>query len=331
MASTLIFLGTRGEIDRRSRLHHRRSSVLIRCKAVTIMIDRGRDRLRLPRSPVPDGILLTHAHEDHAGGLAQGASGPVYATAKTLALLARYPISDPRPIAPRPPVRLGPTRIEAFTLQHSIRAPAVGYRVTQASTVLFYAPDVAAIDDRHEALDGVNIYIGDGATMVHSMVRQRGVQKIGHASIRSQLDWCRREGVRQAIFTHCGSGIVRGDGRRVNAVLRRLRSEFGVAARLARDGLVIPFVARRAQNAARQPCPEFKWPDRHLGGFAATIANTLFAGNTSPAPVLAAPPAFLAELRKRLPKQARAAVVAEVDKDLLHLPVAEIELNLFGS
>ncbi len=48
------------------RLHHRHSSVLVRSEAVKIMIDRGRDWVRLPKSIVPDGILLTHAHDDHA-------------------------------------------------------------------------------------------------------------------------------------------------------------------------------------------------------------------------------------------------------------------------
>jgi hypothetical protein len=59
---------------------------------------------------------------------------------------------------------------------------------------------------------------------------------IGHAPITTQLQWCRRQGVRRAIFTHCGSQIVAGDERRASSVVRQLGKEYGVEARLAYDG-----------------------------------------------------------------------------------------------
>jgi protein required for attachment to host cells len=59
--------------------------------------------------------------------------------------------------------------------------------------------------------------------------------------------------------------------------------------------------------------------------FAASVVHQLLAEGDPSVLVLAAPPAFLAELRKRLPKRMRAKVIAELDKDLTHLPVGEIE------
>jgi len=83
-------------------------------------------------------------------------------------------------------------------------------------------------------------YIGDGATVTRSMVRRRSRELIGHATIGAQLVWCRLEGVGRAIFTHCGSEIVRSDARVIAARIRKLGFEQGVDARVADDGLMLP-------------------------------------------------------------------------------------------
>jgi hypothetical protein len=51
------------------------------------------------------------------------------------------------------------------------------------------------------------------------------------------LDWCVSVGVRRAVFTHCGSEIVKGDTRKVTASVRALGSERGIEALIAHDGL----------------------------------------------------------------------------------------------
>jgi hypothetical protein len=62
---------------------------------------------------------------------------------------------------------------------------------------------------------------------------------LGHAPIRVQLGWCRDAGVRDAVFTHCGSEIVGADERKLGATIRALAREYGVRARIAYDGLEI--------------------------------------------------------------------------------------------
>ena len=62
--------------------------------------------------------------------------------------------------------------------------------------------------------------------------------------MREQLEWCASEGVPRAIFTHCGSAIVRADGRAVAAVIRELASAAGVEAAIARDGLRLELESR---------------------------------------------------------------------------------------
>ena len=59
--------------------------------------------------------------------------------------------------------------------------------------------------------------------------------------------------------------------------------------------------------------------------FAANLVERLFADRTPPALVLAAPPAFLAQIRKRLPRRVKDNVLAEFNRDLTRLAVHEIE------
>jgi phosphoribosyl 1,2-cyclic phosphodiesterase len=233
----LIFLGTRGEIEGRSRRHRRHSALLVSHSGARIMIDCGADWLHWLHSLAPSAILLTHAHPDHASGLARGAPCPVYATAETLKLLRNYPLREQRTVVLRRPFAFGGLRFEAFSVEHSIRAPAVGYRVSAAACCFFYVPDVVAIRDRRRALEGAQLYIGDGAVIRRSMVRRRGEERIGHTPILAQLDWCEAERVGEAVFTHCGSEIVRSDARRLNGLIRCLGRERGIAASIAYDGL----------------------------------------------------------------------------------------------
>ena len=236
-AIELTFLGTRGEIEARSRRHFRHSALLVRQGEARIMIDCGADWLKRLKMVAPTAIVLTHGHGDHAFGLARGAPCPVHATEETWPLIASFPIEDRRSVHPRKPFRIGGIAFEAFPVQHSLRAPAVGYRVSRGRAALFYVPDVASIREQTAALRGISLYVGDGATLVRSMVRRRGRSLIGHAPIKTQLLWCQREGVKTAIFTHCGSLIVKGDARAMAGRVRALGLECGIDASLAHDGL----------------------------------------------------------------------------------------------
>lgn len=232
----LTFLGTRGEIEARSPRHRRHGALLVEHANARIMIDCGADWLGRLHAIAPTAIVLTHAHLDHAGGLAEGAPCPVYGTSETQCILKRFPIGDRRKMPLTRTVTIGALRFRAYRVEHSVRAPAVGYRVSAKAGSFFYLPDVASLPSPSDALRGIGIYIGDGATLRRSMVRMKDGVLIGHTPIATQLRWCANAHVHRAIFIHCGSPIVRGNTRAFAAIVRDLGREYSIDTRLACDG-----------------------------------------------------------------------------------------------
>ncbi len=195
----LTFLGTRGEIDARTRRHRMHTSLLVSYRSANVMIDCGLDWLgKLKRvSPIKERQLIKE----------------------------------------RTPTKIWGITFEAFPVEHSILSPAVGYRASAGRACIFYAPDLIFIHERSAALEGVHIYIGDGATVTRSFIRKRGRALIGHSPVRTQLTWCQKEGVPRAIITHCGSEIVTGDEREIAVKIRAMAAERNVEVRIAYDGM----------------------------------------------------------------------------------------------
>ncbi len=151
-------------------------------------------------------------------------------------MIRHFPIADRRNLSIRRETVIAGVRFEPFQVDHSDRAPAVGFRISLDTQRIFYVPDVARIQNAASVLRGVGLYVGDGASLKHSIIRQKERATVGHASIVAQLAWCAKAGIRSVIFTHCGSGIVRDRDRRLDIVLKRLAAEHGIGARIASDG-----------------------------------------------------------------------------------------------
>ncbi len=126
----LIFLGTRGEIEKRTRRHSMHTALLVSYRSAHVMIDCGLDWMGKFERLRPSAIVLTHAHPDHAWGLKRGAPCPVYAPQKTWQELQHYPIKDQHVMDERTRTKICGITFEAFPVEHSILSPAVGYRVS---------------------------------------------------------------------------------------------------------------------------------------------------------------------------------------------------------
>src|SRR6266513_3678719 len=138
----LTFLGTRGEIEARTRQHKMHTSLLVSFRARRVMIDCGLDWLRKFERLRPDAIVLTHAHPDHAWGLKNGAPCPVNAPQKTWRTLQRCKIDNRQTIKERDPTKICGITFEAFPVEHWILAPAVAYRISAGRACIFYGPDL---------------------------------------------------------------------------------------------------------------------------------------------------------------------------------------------
>jgi phosphoribosyl 1,2-cyclic phosphodiesterase len=213
------------------------TSLMASYRGADVMIDCGLDWLGKFERLRPSAIVLTRAHPDHAWGLKNGAPCSVHAPQKTWETLTRCRVEDRQLIKERIRTKICGVMFEAFAVEHSILAPAVGYRISAGHACIFYVPDLIFIHDRAAALQNVQIYIGDGATVTRSFIRRRGKTLIGHSPVRTQLTWREKEGVPQAIITHCGSEIVTGDERKLSAQLRALAADRDIEVRIAYDGM----------------------------------------------------------------------------------------------
>lgn len=233
----VTFIGTRGQIDTRSDRHRRHASLLVEYRKHRVMIDCGEDWLGHIEEIGPHGIVLTHAHPDHAWGLQEGAPCAVWASDETWEDIESYPIRQRHDVQIGTPFSVEGIHFCASRVEHSTRCPAVGYRISAGRATIWYAPDLVYIHDRGEALKDVKLYIGDGATLDTSFVRKRGERLIGHTPVRTQLTWCKKEGVPSAVISHCGSQIVDGDERTLGAKIREWADQRGISAEIAHDGM----------------------------------------------------------------------------------------------
>ena len=236
----LHFYGTKGYVEESSREHSGHSAFTIEEKGFRLLCDFGQNRKGLLKRIRPDAIFVSHAHPDHAWGLEEGPKAAVHASAITHEITRELPIAQRVTLEPGKPVSIGPFRITACPVVHSIRCPCVAARIETADRTVVYSGDVIAFEDPEAALRGADLYIGDGSTLKGSLVRRHtsGVL-IGHTTVRAQLGWLAKHAVPRAIFSHFGKGPIEMGEAKLGEELAALVEEKAPGCRVsaARDGL----------------------------------------------------------------------------------------------
>ena len=205
----LVFLGTKGEIEESTEKHKYHSSLLIISNGAKFLIDYGELRKYSLDEIKPDAIFITHAHSDHYAWLNEDikTDTPVYLTQET-SDYGEFSPSNARVIQPDEEFEIGPFKYLAYRVIHSIRCPAVGYKISITGRTLIYNSDLVDIEDKEKVLEGVDYYIGDGSAIRANLVRRRGDQLFGHTRILTQIHWCQKHNISHIIFTHLGKETI---------------------------------------------------------------------------------------------------------------------------
>ena len=240
----LHFYGTKGYVEESSAAHRGHSAWTLETGGFRLLCDFGENRKGMLSKIAPDAIFVSHAHPDHAGGLAEATSVPVLASAVTHEITKDFPVARRVTLAPGRAKRVGPLEVTAFPVVHSIRCPCVAARIETPEGVVVYSGDVVAFEDPAAALTGAALYVGDGSTLKGSLVRRHpsGVL-IGHTTVRAQLGWLDAHGVPRAVFSHFGKGPIEMGEKPLRDALAALAAERAPRCQVsaARDGRVLDF------------------------------------------------------------------------------------------
>ena len=205
----LTFLGTRGYVEESSPAHTGHSAFVVESAGYRLLCDFGENRRGLLPRICPDAIVVSHAHPDHAWGLAEGTGAPVYASRITHDLLREFPLARRIVVGPGRRRKAGPFALTLFPVVHSVRCPGSAIRLEAEGQALLYSGDVVSFPEPEPAFARAALYVGDGSTLTGSLVRRhQSGALVGHTTVRAQLGWLGRHAVPRAIFAHFGKGPI---------------------------------------------------------------------------------------------------------------------------
>jgi ribonuclease BN (tRNA processing enzyme) len=206
----LIFLGTKGEIEEFSRKHKYNSSLLIEYKKFKLLIDYGKIHKYNLEKIKPNVILITHAHPDHYIWTKENLKSkiPVYLTKETFDY-GKFKPENYNIIKPETKIKIGPFTILPYRVLHSIKCPTIGFKIFVGKKKIIYNPDLVDIINKNKILKNTDYYIGDGSCIKANLVRKKEREIFGHTRITTQINWCKKFGIKNLIFTHLGKETIK--------------------------------------------------------------------------------------------------------------------------
>src|SRR5215471_2611197 len=154
----LHFYGTKGHVEEESSTHRGHSAFVLEAAGFRLLCDFGQNRKGRLKRIRPDAIFVSHAHPDHAWGLEEGTSLPVYASAITHEITKDLNLGGRVVLAPEHPAAVGPFRLTAFPVVHSVRCPCVAARIETPDATVVYSGDIVSFE-KPDALAGADLYI----------------------------------------------------------------------------------------------------------------------------------------------------------------------------
>jgi len=212
----VCFPGTAGEIDVSPVEHKFHSSVIIISLKKKILIDYGTKHAPFIDKDLDsiDALLITHAHPDHyiwTKSEPEDFKKKVYLTKPTYDY-GKYKPEDFKIIKTNKTFNIGDIHLEAFDVIHSIRCPAVCYRISSGNKGLVYAPDILdTVQEKASVFKDIDCLIADGSSLDKNLARRRDGKLFGHSMVKTIINWCKKYSIKRLIITHCGKQIVSMD------------------------------------------------------------------------------------------------------------------------
>ncbi len=235
----LRFPGTRGEIEESNQYHRYHSSLVVQSKKANILIDFGTKHNPALEDEINyfNALLITHAHPDHyiwtKKEMAIGI--PVFLTKDTLAYSKRSP-KNVKIIEEGIKFKIMDLDIIAYKVIHSLRCPAVCYKVMGSKSIV-YAPDlIDTEEDKAKVFKDIDVLIADGSSLYTNMVRRKDGKIFGHTRVKTIINWCKKYSIPKLIVTHCGKQIVSMEKEKLAGKILEYSQE-AVDVEIAVDGL----------------------------------------------------------------------------------------------